>query len=294
MLLGSPENYKGTATHFTHYHGLVNDQIRQGLDIPDSFFSKDSNQKFLLAGMICIALSIPASMKERCCELEELTCDGTGLGICVKTVLPVPEVWLPENPLKSHPVSWGRKSRCIIRLNSEFPSNQSELDAIQTLISELVIDAASNVSPCLDSVRSSLENKVASVYIEEICRWLGLPWGTECKMLKRLIKVFGTEDSITGVIPLELLCPLQTLLQLCQESKWEDVNRELDVQKDLFGRRGRGVNIWTVLAEQMRRHGQVHQSTEQFFSEMGELLFIFMHHMNIVYALYYCMIILFV
>ena len=269
MLLGDQGDFRGVPTHISHYHGLMNSKIRQGEAIKDRFFSRDCCQQFLLGGLLARAISIPAKVKNNCCDLDQLTADGTHVGICLKHVLNMRDVWRPDTAKKC-PLKWGRMYRCIVRDMLGCPLSAAEAAETRTIIASIVDHSASGVSANVDEVAESLESRIPASLVVEICRWLGLSAGVESEMLYGIVKVFASEDSVTGVIPLELLCPLQSLLEFGRQGDMSGLSGALVMEKPLFLRRGLGRNFWMILKEQKRLYDGILDSTQAFMTELGE------------------------
>ena len=164
MLLGMQGDFRGVPTNFSHYRGLMNERICEGLPIEDRFFSAEGCQYFLFGGLISRTLSFPDIVWKHCCLLQQLTCDGTPLGIPLKNGLLVVDAWKPEIPMKC-PLVWGRLARCIVKSCADFPWTAAQLKEIRVYLASLVKDAEDGISPEISDVRLFLKDKLPNAYV---------------------------------------------------------------------------------------------------------------------------------
>jgi hypothetical protein len=217
-ILGEQQKYSGVSMHLGHYRSHVESQIQMRSPASGGFFSPKSWRLFIQSGVAARLMGMPSTLREPCCELRYLGCDGTGIGVCISHVQDVTPVWVPPAGVRPPTTNWGRLARCAI--GDFIDASAKEKDAARKYLRGCT--EASNSSDDLRTLRDNVVNMLTSLPTQlakvlEI--WFTLDSADDrWDPVRRILRACSCQDSLLGIVPVSLLADIDGIVGLMTES----------------------------------------------------------------------------
>ena len=196
-IVGQAGKFSGAPMHMGHFHGQMDRKIYarypEGTRVR-GFFHNAQCREFLTTGVCLWMLSMPDCLYKPCCSHDVVGGDGTHIGIPVANALHLQDIWRTNNQIL--PVlQWGAADRYLLRAksicaplktNSE-PYSEAEVQLARTFMSNLLDSGHDHLQLGLEDIRHRLQAGIATPYVEETMRWLGLVSGSAERAPVRLL-----------------------------------------------------------------------------------------------------------
>jgi hypothetical protein len=161
----------------------------------------------------------PSHVREPCCDLRYIGCDGTGIGVSIAQVQDVTPVWIPPAGTREPVLSWGRLRRCAVGDSVEGTA-KDKMEA-RDFLKECTCAGA-----CKDDIRSlrdKLDDHISSLP-QDLSSLLEV-WFTLDRSddrwdpIRRIIRACSCQDSLLGIIPVSILPQVNEIVELMTVSE---------------------------------------------------------------------------
>lgn len=263
-IFGEVGSHSGVRMHMGHYAAHITAMIRLGDPSLVGFFSGKHARDFLQTGIALWSQSAPIDIHGPCCDLNIIGGDGTAIGIPVKNVSHLTDVWCPKTTRESL-LSWGRNDRCVIRsLGKGKKETKNGSDARKFIKS--ITSSNANLVELRDELTNFSDVIPSGIYLE-LQRWLCLnPKEAEWEPLRQLFSCIGSNDSITGLITQEMIPILFQIVAATTATSAIDLS---SIPLYLLAQHGMGPEICQIIRCQVQQQGNLQITTVSLFLHLG-------------------------